>query len=445
MLPTAAKFALFCLLGLLPSEEGFIGIYLDDASVRPKVAEVIPGSPAASAGLKTGDIICAVDGKETGTRTAFFEVIAASKKDQCVQLAVLRGDQKLLLVVRLVARPMENEMPPFVPLPATPKLPGGAPLDEVMVQAKANPYLGLELTLEGDVIRILRVLPDSPADQAGLRAGEQLLCMLGKPIPSPAAIEALVEQAKVGEYLRFTVVRGSHKVEVEVMLAARPIEREAANGKAAKLTQGVPSTPAVATPPQAIIDALKFFTTGVPSTPAAATSPVAPGTPILVGNDFAAASKAADQSGRMLVVVYGALFAAQSQAQCAALQDASVAALLRDCICVYVDATIDPSLIEARMVRDFPTVEVLLRGKSERRHEGYLPPTKLASFLRGGAAEMLPKRPALPLVEPSPTSAVRSENASELPVQEQLLQLRREVDELRAELYLLRSLLRNRE
>jgi membrane-associated protease RseP (regulator of RpoE activity) len=421
MLPTAAKFALFCLLGLLPSEEGFIGIYLDDASVRPKVAEVIPDSPAASAGLKTGDIICAVDGKETGTRTAFFEVIAASKKDQCVQLAVLRGDQQLLLVVRLVARPMENEMPPFVPLPATPKLPGGAPLDEVMVQAKANPYLGLELALEGDVIRILRVLPDSPADQAGLRAGEQLLCMLGKPIPSPAAIEALVEQAKVGEYLRFTVVRGSHKVEVEVLLAARPIEREAANDKAAKLTQGVPTTPA------------------------AATSPVAPGTPVLVGNDFAAASKAADQSGRMLVVVYGALFAAQSQAQCAALQDASVAALLRDCICVYVDATIDPSLIEARMVRDFPTVEVLLRGKSERRHEGYLPPTKLASFLRGGAAEMLPKRPALPLVEPSPTSAVRSENASELPVQEQLLQLRREVDELRAELYLLRSLLRNRE
>ncbi len=41
---------------------GGVGLVLDDSGARPRVATVIPGAPAALAGMKSGDVLTAIDG-----------------------------------------------------------------------------------------------------------------------------------------------------------------------------------------------------------------------------------------------------------------------------------------------------------------------------------------------------------------------------------------------
>ena len=66
----------FPLLSLLMfSIDGWLGVYLAGDREEAVVAEVIPGSPAQRADLRTGDVIVAVDDVRTATSEAFVAAI----------------------------------------------------------------------------------------------------------------------------------------------------------------------------------------------------------------------------------------------------------------------------------------------------------------------------------------------------------------------------------
>jgi S1-C subfamily serine protease len=56
------------------------------------VSSVTPGGPAAQAGVKPGDVITAVDGKETLTLDALGTALAAKKPGETVTLSILGQD-----------------------------------------------------------------------------------------------------------------------------------------------------------------------------------------------------------------------------------------------------------------------------------------------------------------------------------------------------------------
>src|SRR5688572_1646125 len=91
---------LVSLLLLIPPANGWLGIYLA-SSDEPVVAEVIPGSPAAKAGLRVGDQILAVDDQPTPTRDELIEAIGSKKVGDRVQLKLRRGDQEPVVIVSL--------------------------------------------------------------------------------------------------------------------------------------------------------------------------------------------------------------------------------------------------------------------------------------------------------------------------------------------------------
>jgi S1-C subfamily serine protease len=69
------------------------------------VGQVVPGTPAAQAGLQARDVIVAVDGQPIVDETTLGRALNKHQPGEHVQLAVVRGSQQLTLDVTLGQRP----------------------------------------------------------------------------------------------------------------------------------------------------------------------------------------------------------------------------------------------------------------------------------------------------------------------------------------------------
>jgi S1-C subfamily serine protease len=106
-----------------------------------------------------------------------------------------------------------------------------------------HPYLGLQLvpltarvarennrnpeamvTLpERDGALVQRVLPESPAEKAGLRRGDLVVEVADQPVRNPAALLQQVEHSRVGEPLALKVVRGKRELDLSIRPEALPL------------------------------------------------------------------------------------------------------------------------------------------------------------------------------------------------------------------------------
>ena len=63
-----------------PAPAGYLGVALAVERDRPTVDSVVENSPAAKTGLKIGDVITKVDGKEVGTVAEFTAVMRNGRR-----------------------------------------------------------------------------------------------------------------------------------------------------------------------------------------------------------------------------------------------------------------------------------------------------------------------------------------------------------------------------
>ena len=105
-----------------------------------------------------------------------------------------------------------------------------------------HPYLGLQLVPlnarlardnnsdpnallqlpERDGALVQRVIPESPAEKAGLRRGDLVVAAADQSVPDPAALLRLVEASQVGEALPLTVLRGDQQLQLSIRPEALP-------------------------------------------------------------------------------------------------------------------------------------------------------------------------------------------------------------------------------
>ena len=81
----------------LPSTEGAL------------IANVIAGGPAARAGVKSGDVLRAVDGKRVGNPGEMLNLVAALAPGQSSKLTLWRAGQELVLTIEVGTRPAQGK------------------------------------------------------------------------------------------------------------------------------------------------------------------------------------------------------------------------------------------------------------------------------------------------------------------------------------------------
>jgi serine protease Do len=87
---------------ITPSLAAGLGLPVDQGVI---VSDVMPGSPAESAGLKIQDIILSIDDKPVGSLPMFGMYMYMLREGDRVKIQVLRGSEKILVEVPVIQRP----------------------------------------------------------------------------------------------------------------------------------------------------------------------------------------------------------------------------------------------------------------------------------------------------------------------------------------------------
>ncbi len=176
-----------------------------DAPRGALVTGVEPDSPAAGAGLKTGDVIVALDGVPIARSAELPARVAGMKPGQRASLEVLRERRPLTLsvVAGEAGAQRTAQAAPAVPAPAT-RL--GVSVRELRPgEAGAGEPAGLLVEASG-----------GPAAQAGIRPGDRILSVDGTPV---ATVPQLRERVKAaGDELVLLIQRQEARVFVPLRL-----------------------------------------------------------------------------------------------------------------------------------------------------------------------------------------------------------------------------------
>jgi len=130
------------------------------------VGQVFPDDPADRAGIKTGDIIIAIAGKQIQDTHELLRIVAALPVGKKVIVRIVRDGQEKNLEVVTAERKDLREIAG-----------GGKLVDQMgMTLQEITPQMARNLGLsEKGGIVITRVNPNSPAEEAGLKAGDIIL------------------------------------------------------------------------------------------------------------------------------------------------------------------------------------------------------------------------------------------------------------------------------
>ena len=200
---------------------GYLGVSVtdvDDARARALGVEAnsgalvadVPGgdTPAARAGLRSGDVITAFDGKPVRSSRQLTDAVAATPVGKTVRVDFIRGRQQQSVTVDVAQRPdnvnaRNNEPPPQLRPDVEPKSTSLG----VSVQP-ITPEIADRMNLkEPTGVLVRSVDPGSPASAAGLRHGDVIHRVGNKEIKGVEDLSEAVKSLTSGEEVAIQVER----------------------------------------------------------------------------------------------------------------------------------------------------------------------------------------------------------------------------------------------
>jgi serine protease Do len=178
------------------------------APVGVLVNEVYPGGPAERAGVRVGDVVRAVNGRDVTDLDALRYRIATHRLGESVRMDLMRRGQG-------VAVNFPVEAPPEIPPRATTELGGNHPLQGATI-ANLSPALADELSLDfkarGPVV--IEVRRGSAAQRFGFQKGDIILDINGIKVPGVAELQRVVAQQ--ASRWRMSIERGGKTLALQV-------------------------------------------------------------------------------------------------------------------------------------------------------------------------------------------------------------------------------------
>jgi putative serine protease PepD len=87
------------------AEHAYLGVSVETVNASVRITEVRSGTPAADAGLQSGDTIVSVDGKRIVSGDGLTSAISAKKPGDTVSITYSRGGQSHSVKIELASRP----------------------------------------------------------------------------------------------------------------------------------------------------------------------------------------------------------------------------------------------------------------------------------------------------------------------------------------------------
>ena len=167
------------------------------------VTNVTPASPAARAGLRTGDVIVAVDGQPVDDPNAFDYRFMTHTLGGQVQLGVVRAGKDMRVPIALETAP---EMP----------------RDEIVIQSRSpfqglkvanlSPALADELRLDSTAVGVVvvDVAGGTPGQSVGFQRGDLVVEVNGEKILRTRDLDRITRAG--GRMWRVTIIRGGQQI-----------------------------------------------------------------------------------------------------------------------------------------------------------------------------------------------------------------------------------------
>ncbi|MDX2235071.1 MAG: Do family serine endopeptidase [Hyphomonadaceae bacterium] len=164
------------------------------------VASVTPGSPAAAAGLKQGDVILTFNGAVVEDSRALTQKVGEAPINRDARLEVQRDGARRVVNVRLGERPSEQVLASAVdPRAGGPVAPGGEQSEGLGVGVRtltSDDRRRYQIDgVEGGLV-ITSVTDNSVLADEGVSPGDVIISAGGKPVRSADDLDAAVETAK---------------------------------------------------------------------------------------------------------------------------------------------------------------------------------------------------------------------------------------------------------
>jgi serine protease Do len=192
------------------------------------VAEVVPGSPAAQAGVQPGDVIRKFDGRDVNNFDALRSLVAQTQLNKQVELEIMRNGKPVKVTTQIKEQPIDDQSARVSPKqgPSQPQPPGqsndqetsSGPLASIRV-GELTPEMARELDLPANVQGVLVAGVDPDSGVAELQKGDVIEEINQQPVTSVADYNKIVASLDPSQPQVLSVCR--HKMRSFLVLRPR--------------------------------------------------------------------------------------------------------------------------------------------------------------------------------------------------------------------------------
>lgn len=220
---------------------GWLGVYIQNIDEDLMQSEDLPStdgvlitgvigdSPAEKAGLKRGDVILLYDGNDVQSASQLTRIINRTGPGEKKELTILRDGAKDKIIVAIGKEDDDMDFSfygdhdfHFTPdVPAPPRAYtfslGDISTSRIGVSLyELSDQLAKHYGADDGGALINEVMEDSPAEKAGLKAGDVIVKMDGKPVEDVDEIREAIQDKDEGETVAVTVLRDGKESKFDV-------------------------------------------------------------------------------------------------------------------------------------------------------------------------------------------------------------------------------------